>query len=61
MIFDVSYFSSGCNTNPSEQSQSMVHAIDKDRILISLFLFSAIIQFSGCVSDKVEILPTGYG
>jgi len=54
MNFDVSHFSFSCNWNPSEQKQSTIYAIAKNRDFIALFLFSAIFQLAGCVSDKVD-------
>ncbi len=54
MNFDISCLSFNCNGKPGGPKQQAIYAIDKNRIFISLFLFSAIIQFSGCVSDNVD-------
>ena len=54
MIFDVSCSSFNFNGNPCGEKQQTTHIIYKNRICIWLFLFSVIILFSGCVSDKVD-------
>jgi outer membrane protein TolC len=54
MNFDVSDFSFSCNNNPSKQKQTTIYVIVSYRNFISLFLFSAIFQLAGCVSDKVD-------
>jgi outer membrane protein len=54
MNFDVGYSSSSCNVNPSEQTLPAINTIVKNRVYVAIFIFLAIFQFAGCVSDKVD-------